>query len=147
MSQPVWKYIANLGDASPVEHDGAFLYVDETGVYDPELEFLVRQCDDTWKVYRIPLESHTYIDGVLSDNRFHPGLSAWYGNKISDVAESCGMRASALRVMLCSGEPMKRAEGYQMLTGYFGYQEFDQYPQTLNNEAEVTARYTLGELD
>ncbi|NCC40917.1 MAG: hypothetical protein EOM21_16010 [Gammaproteobacteria bacterium] len=36
-NQPVWKVIHNLGDATPLEYGGAFLLVDETGVYAPEL--------------------------------------------------------------------------------------------------------------
>ena len=36
-NQPSWKVIANLGDATPLEYGGAFLLVDETGVYCPEL--------------------------------------------------------------------------------------------------------------
>jgi hypothetical protein len=36
-NQPSWKVIANLGDATPLEYGGAFLKVDETGVYCPEL--------------------------------------------------------------------------------------------------------------
>jgi len=36
-NQPVWNVIANLGDATPLEYGGAFLRIDETGVYDPEL--------------------------------------------------------------------------------------------------------------
>jgi hypothetical protein len=36
-NQPSWKCICNLGDATPLEYGGAFLMIDETGVYDPEL--------------------------------------------------------------------------------------------------------------
>ena len=33
MSQPKWEYVANLGDTSPLEYGGLFLYRDTTGVY------------------------------------------------------------------------------------------------------------------
>lgn len=46
MSQPVWEYITNLGDASPVDHGGAFVYRDKTGVYGVELEHLEPPSDD-----------------------------------------------------------------------------------------------------
>lgn len=38
--QPVWKLIANLGDAHPLDYGGYFVYVDETGTYEPEAELL-----------------------------------------------------------------------------------------------------------
>lgn len=36
-NQPSWKLLTNLGDVTPLEYGGAFLLVDETGVYDSEL--------------------------------------------------------------------------------------------------------------
>lgn len=148
MSQPVWKYIANLGDADPIEHDGAFLYVDSTGVYDPELELLVRQCGDepTWQVYRVCLEPCTFIDGVLSDNAFHKDYPAWFAKDIGHVSSFVGIDESDLIKLLCSLDPGERAEGYQCLIGHYGAYEFDQYPRRLD-ESEVRARYTLGEIE
>lgn len=40
MSQPKWKLIANIGDASPFEHGGQFIFKDLTGKYPPELEII-----------------------------------------------------------------------------------------------------------
>lgn len=36
-NQPVWKFVANPGDANPIDHGGLFVLVDETGVYPPEM--------------------------------------------------------------------------------------------------------------
>jgi len=36
-NQPSWHCIANLGDATPEDHGGAFVLVDKRGIYTPEL--------------------------------------------------------------------------------------------------------------
>lgn len=46
MSQPVWKYLGNLGDRHPIEYGGLFVYKDTTGVYGFEMEKLEEPCDD-----------------------------------------------------------------------------------------------------
>lgn len=57
MSQPIWEYVTNLGDASPLEYSGLFLYHDTTGVYGYELEKLDEPCDDAPEVpYDYPVE-------------------------------------------------------------------------------------------
>lgn len=107
MSQPVWKFIQNLGDASPLEYGGLFVYIDETGVYAPECTVI--ECDDAaaneiqscgdceddsapcerhkslvcWREYRVTLDRCTLTaneDGTyfLSDNQFHPLQAAWF---------------------------------------------------------------------
>lgn len=70
MSQPEWKYVCNLGDVSPIDHGGDFLYVDATGVYSPEIEHLVAPADDVfdtprarWTVYRFSVSPCTFISG------------------------------------------------------------------------------------
>ncbi len=97
MSQPTWKLIANLGDVNPVEHGGYFVYIDETGVYDPEACLLIApdeteiKTDTTtpenvyweqgeWTEYRFSLERCTYdaANDILSDNKFHPDYPAWF---------------------------------------------------------------------
>lgn len=77
MSQPEWKFVKQLGDVNPIDHDGLFLFVDETGVYPPELEVLTKLEGDTetefnehgevtehgderWEVHRFTLEPCTY---------------------------------------------------------------------------------------
>lgn len=36
-NQPKWHCVANLGDVNPLEYGGAFVLIDATGVYPPEL--------------------------------------------------------------------------------------------------------------
>lgn len=57
--QPQWYFIANLGDASPVDYGGYFIYGDRTGVHEPEAEYLESPDSDLggeWRVYRFILE-------------------------------------------------------------------------------------------
>lgn len=87
MSQPEWKFIANLGDVNPIDYGGFFVYVDQTGVYDPEVEVLelVEGDDDdefdeddelvtegnmVWETNRFSLEQFTY--GLIKDDKFVP---------------------------------------------------------------------------
>ena len=46
MSQPTWEYVTNLGDASPIDNGGLFVYRDTTGVYGYELEKLAEPLGD-----------------------------------------------------------------------------------------------------
>ncbi len=166
MSQPKWKFVKNLGDASPVDHGGVFVYKDETGVYPEEMEVLTlneendrEEDEDTeedengfeydnrkWEVRRIMLEKCTFINGVLSDNKFHPDHPAWFADDLKSVASFLGHTVKECRRMLCSDDPCERAMIYKGLADYHGYDNFDSYPLTLDGEAEVTARYTDGEL-
>ncbi len=147
--QPTWKCIANLGDADPVEHGGAFVYVDATGVYDAELELLEppvegsgrgeRRRGARWTVHRFTLEPCTYAHGVLSDNSFHPRNPAWFADSLEEVSAYAGYSCeSNFRDLLCSDSPIVRATAYRDIVGYFGAHEFDSYPRQLT-ETEASA--------
>lgn len=145
--QPKWKFVVNLGDANPLEHDGFFLYTDETGAYPPELEYLQRQCDGSWQIYRIVLERCTYQNGILSDNKYHPEFAAWFAEYIPEIASSASVSEIELISNFCSNNPILLAQAYLDTTGYFGWYEFDQYPSQVKDEQELRQRYTQGELD
>jgi hypothetical protein len=157
MSQPEYKIVGNLGDASPIEHGGFFVYVDTTGVYDPQAELVIPPADGmeddegaTWTVYRFDLPRCTFDpqSGVLSDNKFHPQHPAWFAqaeaeksacSKLSRVADFAGIELEELRNWLCS-EPMQRAQAYQLIGEYHGWENFDSCPMTFNR-AEILERY------
>jgi len=158
MSQPNWKYIANLGDANPIDHGGFFVYIDETGVYDPEAELLeiTRQNDGgepiEWNVYRFSLEKCTLQNGILSDNKFHPEHPAWFAEckraerpqdttYLSNVAECMGMDLETLQTLFCSDNPIERAEAYRCVGEYHGFDNLDSYPLTFTDRTEVEQRY------
>ena len=64
-NQPDWEEVGHIGDVSWVEYDGGPVFVDRTGKYDPELEYVetppeTREGFDDpearWTIYRVPLE-------------------------------------------------------------------------------------------
>ncbi len=145
-NQPVWRLIANLGDANPFDHGGEFLYVDATGVYDPVLERVewieteATQGDEeigVWDVYRTPLERCTYTDGVLSDNRYFPESETWFAWSIHHVQSWGGLDDADLIANLCSDEPLHRAWAYSVLASFHGWHEFDNYPLRFESRQEV----------
>lgn len=150
--QPLWRFLANLGDVNPIEYGGVFVYYDMTGVYDPEVEILEAPEEDEdedgdddrkWTAYRVLLEPCTFQDGFLSDNSFHPELEAWFGGADDLVAMSDGngiAGVALLVAMFTSDDPSTRACGYRVAWEHFGLHEFDQEPLTLNR-AEVEERY------
>ena len=141
--QSIWKCVANLGDATPWDYGGQFVMVDQTGVYRPELWIWEEPTDDgpqVWTEYRLCLEHHTYINGILSDNKFHPDYAVWYADKLGSVAETTGTTEEDLIEQLCSVDPVDRAVAYRVLVGYFGPDEFDQYPLEFQNRGQVMLR-------
>ena len=137
-SQPDFVCVAQLGDVSPMLHDGYWVFVDKTGVYRPEAEYF---CSDTRTYCRFVLEPCTYTNGILSDNPYHPNHPAWFGDRLQKVADYVGKEVEGLIQQLCSTNPIERAMGYRDLASYHGYFEFDEYPTTLIRH-EMKKRYT-----
>lgn len=138
--QPSWQLIANLGDVHPIDYGGYFVFRDTTGVYPAEVAVLEPQGDDDadgWEIYRFVLEKCTHVAGVLSDNRFHPELSAWFACDLHRVAESCDVTQDSLIALLCSESEIERAYGYGILGGFYGYHEFDHYPRKFSDRQSV----------
>jgi hypothetical protein len=159
-NQPVWKYVANLGDASPIEHGGLFLYEDETGVYPAELEKLDEPCDDDrlerWTVRRVCLdklklhrvENMLYlVPGAYEPSWPHPVHSyvEWFAKDLASVAETMGTTRAELEEAFCSDDIKARAWAYQCVYDYHGWDNGDSYPQTLTKK-EARKRYVRGEL-
>ena len=149
MSQPTWKLIANLGDSSPLDYGGRFVFVDETGVYSPEVE-VVELTDETdgaeqWETRRYPLDRCTYVSGVLSDNPFHPDHAAWFAGSIEQIAATSGTDAASLIADLCGDSATARALAYAAIEQYHGVENFDSYPNqwTTAERAKLEQRYSL----
>jgi hypothetical protein len=161
--QPEWEYLGNLGDASPLLHGGYFVYRDKTGVYDPQAELLVVENEDDapeemrYTVYRFDLPQCTYVEGVLSDNPYHPECSAWFyateaekkarpqDSNLDDLASSMGIEVDELIRLFCSDDPLERAEAWRMVGDYHGFENLDEYPMGFSRE-EIEQRYEDGEL-
>lgn len=131
-----------------MEHGGLFLYVDETGIYAPEMERVemldeeAEEGKEVYEIHRVTLEPCTFIDGVLSDNPYHPKHAAWFADDIEAVAECVGFEdgADGLRRALCSEDPQERAWAWCAVLDYHGWINGDNYPRTLTR-AEAEARY------
>jgi hypothetical protein len=155
--QPHWALIANLGDVNPIDHGGYFVYRDKTGVYCEEAELLESPDDDedgTWRVYRFPLDVCTFTDGILSDNPYHPSVSAWFAQPesehrarpqdttyLSNVAECVGTDSADLTTMFCSTDPLKRAEAYRAVGEYHGFDNLDSDPIEFTDRKDIEGRY------
>jgi len=153
-NQPSFWCVANIGDADPYEHGGAFVLVDRRGIYCPEL-IVMTDSDDSSEcrlAYSIRLERLTAVKQAMSvvddqsssalgwigvsDNRFHPNLCAWFGNcaSLSSVARFIGSSFDKLIVDLLSSDPVTLASAYKSLADYHGPLNFDSDPQTLSGE-------------
>lgn len=139
--QPNWKCIAQLGDAHPIEYGGYWIMEDTTGVYPPEGELLETGDEgEPLTVYRFILEPCTYLDGVLSDNRFHPGHPAWFADSLGQIASANGIETEALIALFTSHDARERAVAWRMVGEYHGLENLDSYPFTLT-EGEARQRF------
>ncbi len=143
-NQPAFHCVANLGDANPLEHGGAFVLVDRRGLYRPELHLWEPEecklyrvtCEQLWRIpsneSRDPATNRQPENGV-SDNRFHPYLPAWFGNlaALQSVADSIGSELSEFVDRLTAENAVTRVSAFIDLIGYWGPAEFDSYPLDL----------------
>lgn len=145
--QPRWQLIDNLGDANPIDHGGLFVYRDTTGVYMEEAELLQpidseRGEPETWYAWRFLLDRCTFVNGVLSDNKYHPECSAWFAKEIGAVASMNGKTSDDMIDDLCSDDPRRRAFAYEAIGNYWGFNNLDgDGPDTFDSRAQVNARY------
>ena len=167
--QPVWKKVGTVGDINPLDYDGGFVYVDTTGVYPPEMEYIEVQSmcdgreDGPWKVYRVVLDpprfktltekgrttisysSHALPASARGDTWCW--YKEWYVRDLPDVAASIGSTALHLIRGLFSKDPMRRAAVYLDMALYHGWENFDNDPMTFTDRAEIEARITLKPLE
>lgn len=145
-TQPIWKFAMQLGDVHPIEYGGYFIYEDETGVYPPEGEILIEpeynkdEEKQVWEVRRFILDRCTFIDGILSDNKFHPESEAWFADSLDKIAEHIGATKEELIANFCSENLQDRAMAWRTIGEYHGWDNLDAYPLTLNSD-EVQKRY------
>lgn len=142
MTQPIWRCIAQLGDASPTEYDGHWVFIDETGVYPPEAEvlFVDEEGERPAYAYRYPLEKCYWNDGVLSDNKYHKDHPAWFADDLDRVSGYADWDHDNMIDALCGDDPLLCARAYYDIGTYHGFDNLDQYPLVLTQQ-EVEARY------
>ncbi len=147
MTQPIWRCIAQLGDASPTEYGGHWVFIDETGVYPPEAEvlFVDEEGNRPAQVYRYQLEKCYWNDGVLSDNKYHKDHPAWFADRLADVTRCFDEDHDNFIDALCNDgqtvrEVCDRANAYYCIGNYHGFDNLDQYRLELTSR-EVESRY------
>jgi len=154
--QPTWELIANLGDASPIDYGGYFIYRDTTGVYPEEGEKLFADengdGERVWTVHRFTLDRLKQIQvgeticlvPIRYDETWpHPVTSydEWFHKDLAGVAAFVGQSVQELRDAFCSDDPRVRAFAYEAIGDYHGWENLDGYPLTFESREEVEARY------
>lgn len=145
MSQPNWKLYQSLGDRGNV-------YVDTTGVYEPEAEIWEEYENERGKtrflVYRFTLERKSYYKGNIIPYGFHKRkdlphpigqYTEWYSKDLDRVARSSGTTRTDLVRALTSKDPMDRLWAYECIAGHHGYDNLDSDPLDLS-EKELEER-------
>jgi hypothetical protein len=151
-AQPKWKQVGTIGDVNFVEHDGGPVYIDETGVYCPELEYVQNVAEGDAFVYRILLENlklspaGKLIPTSYREDWPHPieRYTEWFDRDLDGVSQSCGIERAELVQALISDNAMARASAYEALAQYHGWENFDSYPLHFKTRAELEARYEKG---
>ena len=156
--QPSYWCVANIGDATPLEHGGKFVLVDRTGVYSPVMLVLevhdnqvAPSCNHT--LHHVELEPCFIVhpslspEGkkCLSTNKFHTGHVEWFGDpeSLQSMASFVGCCVDELVDDLISGSPVNRATGYDVVASYHGLDNFDLEPGVLNPEKAKALVYTM----
>jgi hypothetical protein len=143
MSQPKWIEKACT--------DFYRLLIDETGVYDPEVEIADEIGDGRYQLFRVPLERFKTV--IVDDTRYivpagyetswpHPAGSyqPWFYDGLGSVADSAGTDRDTLVEQLCSEDPEQRLQAYMDVAGRYGWYEFDEGPRILSQQA-LNARW------
>ena len=159
MTQPIWRYVANLGDMTPLDYGGMFLYVDKTGVYAPELVRLEPLVDGKYEVRRVCLDrceltlcTCESCDGdklrlttqhiATAKNLPYPlhKYEEWFAKDLDKAVSCIGCSPLSLICDLCSADPKVRAFAYMAIYDYHGWDNGDSYPNTMTR-SEVRKRY------
>ncbi len=139
MSQPRWKLYEGA--------DYFSVFVDETGVYPPEMVLAQDDADDASKfvVYRFPLERFKVVkrsgSNFLVNDAWRPdwphntaSYEPWFLNDLDDVASSCGRTKADIIKDLVDADPMRRSRAHEDIGGCFGFDNFDHYPRVMTEK-------------
>jgi len=136
-AQPSFFCIANLGDADPFEHGGAFVCIDRRGIYDP---IMLIYDQDFKKRSEVTLEPcHRIVSSIgdilsVGTNKYHAMYPEWFSESLEQVAEFHGRDFDDFVSELVGTDVVMRASVYLALVSYHGVNEFDHYPHIYENE-------------
>jgi len=153
MSQPIWTFVTNLGDASPIEHGGIFLYKDETGVYPDEIE-IIESIEEVSPgkvlIYRVCLDQYKMVEEYLVPSGYDDSwpfaacmYQSWFVEDLHSIADTVYRSYQELIDGLCSNDGKQRAMAYQNIAAYWGWADFDDYPQEMTKK-KAEKRYKVG---
>jgi hypothetical protein len=137
MESPEWITIGRLGDVDPIAHGGSFVRLDTTGHYGIEVDHIEPDSEDepsTWTVWTFCVENCTDMNGMVSDNQFHPDMPAWFNDSLESIASYIGQRRDICVKYLLSHDPMERAMMWLDIGQYHGMENLDGSPRTYNKE-------------
>jgi hypothetical protein len=133
VSQPTWKTLWSTDDET--------LRIDETGVYDPELDVSQDDEDSNERyTYTVCLEQLFLVEGRYVTRTIAEGYKAgtlpypitsygeWFYRDLGSVASFVGSTKADLLESLCSEDPGTRACVYSAIGSYHGFANFDGYP-------------------
>lgn len=100
-----------------------------------------RQADGTYakRFYYASADTCTektakYPDGILSDNPFHPRHEVWFAKHLESLADTTDLSPEDLIREFTAGDVLDRAQAWQSVGNYFGFEELDQYPVDLSRQ-------------
>ena len=139
-AQPSYFCIANLGDANPFEHGGAFVCIDRRGIYDPIMLMYDEDFKKRSEITLVPC--HRIVSSAaeilsVGTNKFHATHPEWFSESLSYVAEIQWRDFDDLVSELVSTDVVMRASVYLALVSYHGVKEFDHYPYIYENEKDA----------
>lgn len=128
------------------ETDCETLRIDETGVYDPELD--VRQDDENSgrtytytvcleRLYRVEDDDSVYYVTRTIAEGYKAGTlphaiscyKEWFYDDLASVANSIGSTRASLLALLCSENPSDLANAYYAIAEHHGWDNFDSDPR------------------
>jgi hypothetical protein len=134
--QPKWKIVGHVGDVDPISYGGGFVFIDETGIYPPELAWFEPATDEEWheKGEESKLE---YFRVVLEKD----SSREWWYSRLNEITSFLGVSLEELQTAAKSENPLTLAQLYSSLIAFYGAEEFDSYPVTLT-EKEANEKFS-----
>jgi hypothetical protein len=140
MAQPKWKLLTGA--------DYFSIFVDETGVYPPEMVIGQEYEDDKrvkFEVYRFPLERFKIVKkgskGYLVPEDYRPDwqhplhqYEAWFVKDLDAIARTVGRTKAEIVHDFTSDDPMALRRAYEDVGSHWGFNNFDHYPEHMNEK-------------